>query len=1087
MRSRIEALLIKQEGYSSGLLVNLPALRYLDDLNLDNEKEVGFTMDVAVVSMQGVFPEATSVETLWENLKKGIVSIPEHSPTVQDISAGELWIHRRPLISNPEYFDAGFFRLSEIEAEALDPQIRILLEQCWLALEQANACHEDARLRTGIFAGLRHSRYLDEHLQHSRRHQQSLGGDYLQMINRKDSAATFLAYQLGLGGPAISLNTACSTSLLAVHLACNSLLTWECDVALAGSAAIPAFEPESQKAIPGGFLSPDGLCRPFSHAANGTIDGSGVAVVALKRLEDAIRDGSKIHGVIRGSAINNDGNDKVGYSAPSVSGQTRVINDALDVAEVDVEDIGYIETHGTGTALGDSIEIRALVQSWEGRTDKKAFCALGSIKANVGHLGTAAGVTGLIKACCVVRDGVIPPLAHCDTPNPAFDLEQTPFRIPQKTEHWQHNSNSRMAAVSSFGIGGTNVHLVVEQPPLKPDLQDAPLRANSQSSLLMLSAKTPGALVNQCRQLSGYLSKAKDADLPGISATLAHTRLHFPFRFSVCAQNIHQAQQRLGQCSSPKVSHAESRILFTFPGQGVQHLNMTLSLYRENAIYRQYLDIAADSMRKHGGGELLNLLSHDEETLKRTEYAQPAIFATSWALAKWWEQMGVRPDVMVGHSIGEWVAACLAGVFELDDAMRLVCMRGKLMQEATPGQMLSVFMSAIELREHLPHGVEIAVINQPENCVVGGERQQLESLTETLSSLNIAFSYLHTSHAFHTSSMSEAAQKFESAVNLVHKRSPSISIISNVTGKPLTAEQATSGTYWADQIKSTVQFSDGMGFALAEGANVVVECGPGNVLTTLTQGRQENATFISSQPHISQPGSSYSALIAAAGEAWACGLDIDWKSLAPNEIDLDKFGLPGYSFDRKYYWVERNIDTTRFNADAIVELITSNSISLLKNGEEYSSSKDIQTLIQNLTSTVNEENGKGLLKDGKMDLQQDNPANDQADIQQKITQIWQEVLAVPSINPDESFFDLGGNSLWALQIVSKVNAEFGCEVQLTELLSAATINDLTHLVETKLISGLDDSELNALLANMHDLSESEINALLLEVEGKEHE
>ncbi|WP_394564945.1 beta-ketoacyl [acyl carrier protein] synthase domain-containing protein [Pantoea sp. SGAir0180] len=364
-------------------------------------------MNIAIVAMQGVFPGANDVDSLWQNIKSGTVSIPEFPPTVE-AKAGQSWIHRRPLLANPQYFDADFFGLTEIEAEALDPQLRLLMEQSWLALEQAGGCHEDKRQRTGIFAGVRHSRYFEDHLQHNPRHLAAFGQDYLQMMNRKDSAATLIAYRLGLGGPAISVNTACSTSLLAVHLACNSLLTWECDVALAGGAAIPAFSAESQLTIPGGFLSPDGLCRPFSVDANGTIDGAGIAIVALKRLDDALRDGNAIHGVILGSAVNNDGNDKVGYSAPSVSGQARVIADALAVADVSVDDIGYIETHGTGTQLGDSIEIRALTQAWMDHTVRLGFCALGSIKANIGHLGTAAGVTGLIKACCSVRDGIIP-------------------------------------------------------------------------------------------------------------------------------------------------------------------------------------------------------------------------------------------------------------------------------------------------------------------------------------------------------------------------------------------------------------------------------------------------------------------------------------------------------------------------------------------------------------------------------------------------------------------------------------------------------------------------------------------------------
>ncbi|ENG6106015.1 acyltransferase domain-containing protein [Serratia liquefaciens] len=1035
-------------------------------------------MNIAIVAMQGVFPGAEDVDLLWKNIKSGIVSIHEFPATTEE-KPGQNWIHRRPLLENPQFFDAEFFGLSAIEAEALDPQLRLLMEQSWLALEQAGGCHEDQRLRTGIFAGVRHSRYFEEHLQHNPRHLAAFGPDYLQMINRKDSAATLIAYRLGLGGPAISVNTACSTSLLAVHLACNSLLTWECDVALAGGAAIPAFSAESQLAIPGGFLSPDGLCRPFSVDANGTIDGAGIAIVALKRLEDALRDGNAIHGVILGSAVNNDGNDKVGYSAPSVSGQARVIADALAVANVSVDDIGYIETHGTGTQLGDSIEIRALTQAWMQHTGRIGFCALGSIKANIGHLGTAAGVTGLIKACCAVRDGIIPPQPHCETPHPALKLTESPFRIAQQEESWQSDRMPRLAAVSSFGIGGTNVHLILQQPP---EQTSQPVTL-AQPSLLLLSAKSQAALEHQRQNLAAKLASHTDADLAGLATTLALSRSHFTWRMAITAEKVDQAAKKLLAADiSTKVIRDDCRVAFLFPGQGSQYPQMTLALYHQRADYRDWLDQAARCLHRHLDVDLLTLLESDANTLMSTEYAQPALFATGWALAQWWRQHGVEPEILLGHSIGEWVAACVSGVFSLDDAMRLVCLRGRLMQAACPGRMMSVSQSATILKTLLPPGLEIAVINQHNTCVVGGDATLLEELEKVLLQQEVACRYLQTSHAFHTASMMPAAQEFLQSVAATPRNAPLIPIVSNVTGQILTTEMALSAHYWADHIREPVQFAAGLECIASQGVDVLLECGPGNALSSLTRGVLPDAVTISSQPHASRAEHSTAALLQAAGELWTQGVALDYEALMTTPLDLQRYSLPGYGFNRSNYWAEPHpiADTT-----AISQLLASRGAALSLDGKEYRSQQEIQAFFSQLMVMAPPVDSHTSTPVRNLSMKQPDATSPalESDIQTQVTVIWQEVLALPSIKPDENFFDLGGNSLWALQIVSKINANFGCEIHLSELLHAATIADLSALIEQRLFNSVDDAELNMLLGELGNLSESELLALLQEGQG----
>ncbi|MCL8313805.1 acyltransferase domain-containing protein [Enterobacter cloacae subsp. cloacae] len=1031
-------------------------------------------MKIAIVSMQGLFPGASDVTALWDNIKKGDVSISAFAPT-NTVSSGQKWIHRRPLLTDPEWFDAAFFGYSSIEAEALDPQLRLLMEQGWLALEQAGATSEEHRLRTGVFAGVRHSRYFEEHLQYSSRHNSSLGKDYLQMMNRKDSAATLLAYRLGLGGPAISVNTACSTSLLAVHLACNSLLTWECDIALAGGAAIPAFSPESQPVVTGGFLSSDGLCRPFSRHANGTIDGAGVAMVALKRLEDALRDGNEIHCVIMGSAVNNDGNDKVGYSAPGINGQMRVISEALAVSEVPVDEIDYVEAHGTGTQLGDPIEFRALTQAWRKHTSARAFCSLGSIKANIGHCGAAAGVIGLIKACCIVRDGVIPPQPYADEPHPELDLENSPFRLTQRTETLADKARLRHAAVSSFGIGGTNVHMIVQQPPKRQPSIASP----TPGALLLLSAKSARALEKQRDLLLLTLRERPESDLAGIANTLALGRSHFPWRMAVQADTREEAIQLLSRATPPgELPRDRAPLAFLFPGQGSQHTAMTMTLYQRDAEYRRWLDLVAQRFREQTTINILELLQLDGQALKATEYAQPALFAVEWALAQWWIAQGVVPSIMLGHSIGEWVAACLAGIFTLDDAVRLVALRGRLMQAAPEGQMLSVAAGAEEIIPLITPGVEIAVINRHDNVVVGGSAVDIARFAEKLTALGIVYRVLQTSHAFHTSSMLAAEKAFRAAVEEVPKRTPEIPLISNVTGDILTDEQALSADYWATHISKTVRFAEGVAVLNALQAGIALECGPGTVLTSLLANALPCAVRINSQPHATHETASFSTLRQAAGSVWAQHQLPDLHLLFTAPLDLHHFALPGYPFDRQRHWVMPQAGLQR---EKLGQLLANNGVVLTLGEQRYESLSSIQALIDSLSlpsaETVTSSPSR------EMTAMQPQISPSESDIHAQIAAIWRDVLGSADIDPDENFFDSGGNSLWALQIVSKVNVLYGCDIHLTELLHAATINELAALVELRLLNSVDDDALNELLTDLGELSPEELSALLDETQG----
>ncbi|AKJ30943.1 malonyl CoA-acyl carrier protein transacylase [Caldimonas brevitalea] len=1227
------------------------------------------------------------------------------------------FIKRRPLLKACDRFDAKFFGYTDIEAEALDPQLRLLLQCAWRALEEAGAVSTTQRQRAGLFAGLRQSRYLDEHLLASQRHCDALGADYLQMINRKDSAATLLAYKLDLGGPAISVNTACSTSLLAVHLACNSLLSFECDVALAGGAAIPAFGPDGHLYVPGGFLSADGRCRPFSDDAGGTIDGAGVGLVALKRLSDARRDGNLIHAVILGSAVNNDGADKVGYTAPSVSGQARVIADALALADVSPETIGYVETHGTGTRLGDPIEIRALTQAWRQHTSRSGYCHLGSAKANVGHLGAAAGVVGLIKATLAVREGHIPPLANHRQPNPQLELETSPFRVPLKAIDWPAADGPRRAAVSSFGIGGTNVHMIVEQAPA-PLPRPAARATTTGERLFVLSAKSPAALADTAAAIAAAVTTLPPGALDDLGFTLRLSRAHLPWRTFVVADRATTLASRWQALPLPAAaSVSRPRTAFLFPGQGSQHRGMTLALRDRLPAYRDALDRAAALVRQHAGFDLLDLLQHaDDAALTRTDRAQPALFATSYALAAAWQSLGVQPEALLGHSVGELVAACVAGVFSLEDGVRLVCERGRLMQAAPHGAMLAVLLPAAELAPLLPASVELAVINGKAACVVGAETGAIESMQAALTSRGIGTRRLHTSHAFHTAAMEEAAQRFADVVGSVPLSAPRLPVISNLTGELLRDDQARSPQYWSRQLRSTVQFERGLAYLASMGVDCLVEVGAGTTLTGLARTELPKTVAIASQPHPTRlqesPSAAVSAFLQAAGELWARGVELDLAACNPPHPDARQVPLPGYQFERQRHWVEANPRrsetpsgqaplaapalqkvtlqpllrdpaasqddaATPFDAHALpadlfrtlaarglpllaapetpaaavlqhdphpVEAallalacapspaaapaivanfeLRANQEALPRHGQAAKAAVPLlllegqafllalqeagavpgasvsrlghlvgwpeawqQSLHADFTDAQDADlprlhlarladaaprswpapSDAGVSRDvwllvdepgpaaperldrlrGARDALQalgwhhvvwlvlrrpltpdalpelarslpaiaadgsvlylgaagapDQPslagpqgvanvdaaatpdptnATDPKDVRGVIRDIWRQVLGVDQVGLDDNFFDLGGNSLWALQIVSRVNSAFGCELHLSELLHAATVNDLSALVESKLLSDVDDGELSALLEELGDLPEEEALRLL---------
>ncbi|UWD88095.1 type I polyketide synthase [Ralstonia pseudosolanacearum] len=733
------------------------------------------SLDIAVIGMAGRFPGANNVLEYWENLKLGVESIrffSESESLESGISPEMLTDPNFVAAGGPlehEYdFDAEFFDFNPRDAEITDPQQRLMLECAWEALESAGYDPQTYDGRIGIYAGNSLSAYFLYSLLGNPQVMASAGLFQLMTAADKDFLATRAAYKLGLTGPAMTVQTACSTSLVAINMACQSLLSYQSDIMLAGGSSIT---PRGRVYAEGFMFSPDGKCRAFDTLAQGTVCGNGVGLVVLKRLADALADGDHIHAVIKGTAVNNDGMRKVGISAPSVSGQAEAILDAQTMANVDADTITYIESHGTGTQLGDPIEIAALTQAFRSSgTERTQFCAIGSTKPNIGHLDTAAGVAGLIKAVLSVEHAQLAPSLHFTEANPKLDLENSPFFINAELRDWKTEGFPRRAGVSAFGFGGTNAHTILEQAPDR-----APTPAPSRDwQLLPVSGRDEHALRDNMRRLGAYLESAPAVRLTDVAHTLQVGRRGFAKRAYVLARNTTEAAAALTTNDPARIVRAAprdvtvaTRTVFMFSGQGSQHIHMCRDLFEGEPLFRTALVEVAGLMRPHLDIDLLTLLyprtdGQDAEqataTLNQTRYTQPALFAVEYALARLWMAWGIQPEAMIGHSIGEYVAACLAGVLTLADAARLVCLRGKLIQEQAPGAMLSVPLGEQALLPLLTAGLSLAAVNAPALCVVSGDTESIEALRLALQARGIEGRRLHVSHAFHSHMLDAAAR-----------------------------------------------------------------------------------------------------------------------------------------------------------------------------------------------------------------------------------------------------------------------------------------------------------------------------------------
>lgn len=1000
---------------------------------------------IAIIGMSGRFPGARNIYELWENLKSGQDAIRTFTDdellaagVPHSLIGNPRYVKNRSLLDDVEYFDASFFGFTPRESEYTDPQHRIFLECAWEALESAGYDPEGYNGSIGVFAGCGMNQYILQNVIANQHMAKLISERQLQVFSDKDFLSTRVSYKLNLKGPSFDIQTACSTSLVAVHVACQNLLDYQCDMALSGGAYI-------QLPRVGGFLhsdgdmrSPDGYCRAFDADANGTVFGDGVGVVILKRLQDALNDHDTIFAVIAGSAVNNDGANKVGFSAPSVDGQASVISMAHMMADVHPDSISYIEAHGTGTSIGDPIEVKALTKAFRAHTDKKQYCAIGSIKSNIGHLDAASGVTGLIKTALCIYNRQIPPSLHYKQPNPELKLGTSPFYVNTKLVDWNTDKFPRRAGVSSFGVGGTNAHVIVEQAP-DTTTQDSDLEG---WRILSISARSESALDQATDRLQTFFEKNFQTNLADAAYTLHLGRRHFDFRRTVVCSSVEDAISSLKNkpanfVTTGKVSSGKRSPVFLFTGQGSQYTGMANELYQTEPRFREVVDHCAEVLAPEMGLDLRELIfnQEDENTARKinqTDIAQPALFIIEYALAKLWEKYGVVPEFMIGHSIGEYVAACISEVFSLDDALKLVAARGALMQQQPTGTMLSVALAEDAVQSYLDNGIELSVINSPNASVVSGENAKIELLEKRLAGDGVRYIRLHTSHAFHSKMMEPIMAPFKSLFDNVHLNAPKIPFISNLTGDWITPDQATDPEYWADHLRHTVRFHDGAMKLLSEPGRLFIEVGPGNTLSTLVRqaaahmgSSEQKATIlpiIQSLRHPKQTTSDRAFFLHSIAKLWQIGAEIKTIGLYEEE-ERRRVALPTYPFERQAFWIDPD---TAFDH------------------ERRSSFEESSTPISSIDADNVEQRHTPEVKQLEI-VEQTYEKTEKF-----ISDIWRDLLGIDDISKDSNFFELGGDSVCASQVLMRISEQTEIILSLGDIFENPTLTGISKLVSSQL-------------------------------------
>lgn len=861
---------------------------------------------IAIIGVGARLPGALDARQFWRNLRDGVESITELSDeellgfgvTPEEL-ADPHYVRRVPLIPLLRDFDADFFGMTAREARVCDPQLKLFLEVSHAALEDAGLDPTAMGREVGVFGSAGQARYSDLYVHGRLQHHEPS----IIVLNNSDYVGTFTAFKLDLQGPALTVMTACSSSMVAVNLACQSLLTGECDVAVAGGANVELPYGHGYRWGPGSVRSRDGRCRPFDAAATGTVFGNGAATVVLKRLSDAVADRDHIRAVIAGTAVNNDGSEKMSFGAPSVERQTAAVVQAMAIAGVDPAEVSYVEAHGTGTAVGDPVEIAALNRAYRtvaGRELPPGSIPIGSVKANIGHTTPTAGVAGLIKLAMALEHGEIPPSINVSEPNPRLELDTTPFFVNTELRAWPRTPDRvRWAGISALGVGGTNAHLVVSEGP-------APVRTPHRElpRIVVWSGKSAAAAEDGRARLADFLAELPEDTFADAVATLQQGRTAHPVRAAVIASGPAEAADAVRAAPVGSPLTGEPDVVFLFPGQGSQHAGMAAGLYGTNPVFTAAMDRCLGLL---DGTEARERWLADDDAMRPTRWAQPLLFAVEYALAQVLLELGVTPAAMLGHSVGELVAATVAGVLDVEDAMPLTALRGRLMQERPPGAMLAVRADPGTVEPLLPQGFTIAVVNSPHQTVIAGPPDTSEAVRR-LTAVGLTVRPVPTSHAFHSPAMDAAVAPLGAAFARVPLRAPAIPVYSAAAGRLLTAEHATDPAFWARQLTEAVRFDRAIDAALGDGTHVLVEVGPGRVLTGLVgkhdavTGHRAVAVPVLPRPR-QRDRDDERSLLDALATLWVHGQRPEWAALRPDE-PLRRVPVPGYPYQRVRHWVD---------------------------------------------------------------------------------------------------------------------------------------------------------------------------------------
>lgn len=985
-------------------------------------------LEIAVIGISCRIPGAGNLDEFWEMLSEGKNTISFftddeliESGIDKELLKDKNYVKAKGILGNAEYFDPAFFGYTPSDAKVMDPQTRILHECAWESLEDSGYNPFDYKGSIGLFTGASSNA---EWLSRSFLSKDIDVDDYTKsLLSNKDFSSTLISYSLNLRGPSISLSSACSTSLVAVHLACQSLLSGECTMALAGGASIIVPEKTGYYYNPNMMLSPDGFCRAFDENAGGTVFSNGAGMILLKPLEDSMRDHDNIYAVIKGSAINNDGNRKIGYTAPSISGEVSAIKRALYAAQIDSETITYVETHGTGTTLGDPIEIESLTNAFN--TKRSNFCAIGSLKSNIGHLDVASGISGCIKTILSIKNKLIPPSLNFSKENPKINFEDSPFYVNTKLKKWEDDINPLRAGISSFGVGGTNAHVIIEEYVGRKAYS-----AERKYKLVLLSARSSKALESMTDNLASYIKHHKEIDLGDIAYTLSLGRRKYSHSRLIVCSHIDELELALNDKEGVNIktgcdkSKSNKNIIFMFPGQGSQYIRMGADLYKEEPVFRESLNKCFSILEEYIPIDLNDLLYSDTykntEIINETKIVQPILFSFEYSLAQLIMSWGIYPQAMIGHSLGEYVAACISGVFSLEDALKLIAIRSCMMQELPKGKMLSISISEKELEKYLNRNLDIAAINGDERCVISGKEEDVLKVEMKLMKDGYKTTLLKTSHAFHSYMMEPIFEDFKKSLSDVKLNKPRIPYISGLTGNWIKASEATDVDYWCKHTRKTVQFNKGLCNLITNQSSVFIELGPGRTLSTFVN-QHENKMNIHSVINlvrsVKEDFDDEYFMLHCMGKMWMNGVNIDWKNFYSFE-NRYRISLPTYPFERKRYTLPKAF------------------------GNEISINSRADILEIQKSEKISEEENISSTEKSVMTFE-----DDEDKLPKYMQELWEEYFGISPIDIYDNFYDLGGDSLRAMTLISKINKSFNTEIPMSVFLMDPTISATSKNVE----------------------------------------